>query len=77
MAFCRRDHVLGAIVDDLHRAAGLDREQERMTDLVSLLFATPGPSFAMAKIAITDDPWQLPEKDGATIARRFRGALGL
>lgn len=52
-------------------------EQERMTDLVSLLFATPGPSFAVAKIAITDDPWQLPEKDGATIARRFRCALGL
>jgi hypothetical protein len=32
---------------------------------------------AVAKIAITDDPWQLPEKDGATIAYRFRTALGL
>ena len=52
-------------------------EQERMTELVPFLFATPGPAFAVAKIAITDDPWRLPEKDGATIARRFRGTLEL
>ena len=32
---------------------------------------------AVAKIAITEDPWALPEKDGATIAHRFRAALGL
>ena len=31
---------------------------------------------AVAKIAITEDPWALPEKDGATIAHRFRAALG-
>ena len=37
----------------------------------------PGPVLAVAKIAITDDPWRLPEKDGATIAYRFRTALGL
>ena len=32
---------------------------------------------AVAKIAITEDPWALPEKDGATLAHRFRTALGL
>jgi hypothetical protein len=32
---------------------------------------------AVAKIAITRDPWALPEKDGAVIAHRFRAALGL
>ena len=32
---------------------------------------------AVAKIAITDDPWALPEKDGATIGHRFRAALGV
>ena len=31
----------------------------------------------VAKIAVTEDPWALPEKDGATIAHRFRTALGL
>jgi thiamine pyrophosphate-dependent acetolactate synthase large subunit-like protein len=51
--------------------------QERMSELVPFLFEAPGPSFAVAKIAITDDPWRLPEKDGATIARRFRAALGV
>jgi phosphonopyruvate decarboxylase len=45
--------------------------------LAELLFATPGPTFAVAKIAITEDPWALPVKDGAAIARRFRVALGL
>lgn len=52
-------------------------EQERMTALAPFLFTAPGPSFAVAKIAVTDDPWRLPEKDGATIARRFKSALGL
>ena len=37
----------------------------------------PGPVLGLAKIAITEDPWALPEKDGATIAHRFRTALGL
>ena len=39
--------------------------------------AQPGPVLAVAKIAITEDPWALPEKDGATLAHRFRTALGL
>ena len=41
------------------------------------LFAQPGPVLAVAKVAITEDPWALPEKDGATLAHRFRTALGL
>jgi thiamine pyrophosphate-dependent acetolactate synthase large subunit-like protein len=45
--------------------------------LAELLFRTPGPVLGIAKIAITDDPWRLPEKDGATIAHRFRTALGV
>ncbi|MBX9590128.1 MAG: hypothetical protein K2X43_12540 [Hyphomonadaceae bacterium] len=52
-------------------------EQGAVSDLATFLFETPGPALAVAKIAITDDPWALPEKDGAAIAHRFREALGL
>ena len=52
-------------------------EQAEVDDLARLLFETPGPVFAVAKIAISEDPWALPIKDGAAIARRFRVALGL
>jgi thiamine pyrophosphate-dependent acetolactate synthase large subunit-like protein len=45
--------------------------------LAEMLFRTPGPVFALAKIALSEDPWRLPEKDGAAIARRFKIALGL
>ena len=45
--------------------------------LAELMFKTPGPTFAVAKIAITEDPWALPVKDGATIAHRFRIAIGV
>lgn len=52
--------------------------EESQTDaLAELLFVAPGPSLAVAKIALTEDPWRLPEKDGGAIARRFRSALGL
>lgn len=50
-------------------------EQSKTPELAEFLFKTPGPIFAVAKIAITEDPWRLPEKDGATIARRFMGAI--
>ena len=53
------------------------RDDAEITDLADFLFVRPGPSLAVAKIALTEDPWRLPEKDGATIARRFRIALGL
>ena len=52
-------------------------EQGKVGELAALLFKTPGPVLAVAKIAITEDPWALPEKDGGTIAQRFRGALGV
>lgn len=45
--------------------------------LAERLFQAPGPSLTVAKIALTEDPWSLPEKDGAAIARRFKVALGL
>jgi phosphonopyruvate decarboxylase len=52
-------------------------EQSAVPELARLLFETPGPVLAVAKIAITEDPWALPEKDGGTIAHRFRTALGV
>lgn len=52
-------------------------EQGKAGELADLLFRAPGPVLAVAKIAITEDPWALPEKDGANIANRFRTALGL
>jgi len=52
-------------------------EQGAVGKLAGLLFKTPGPVLAVAKIAITDDPWALPEKDGTAIAHRFRAALGV
>ena len=50
-------------------------EQGKTPELAEFLFKTPGPTFAVAKIAITEDPWRLPEKDGATIARRFMESI--
>jgi thiamine pyrophosphate-dependent acetolactate synthase large subunit-like protein len=47
---------------------------DQMDTLADLMFHQPGPTFAAAKIALTDEPWALPEKDGAVIARRFREA---
>ena len=52
-------------------------EQGASAELAQFLFKAPGPVLAVAKIAVTDDPWRLPEKDGANIAHRFRLALGL
>jgi thiamine pyrophosphate-dependent acetolactate synthase large subunit-like protein len=48
---------------------------DQLDALSDLMFHQPGPTFASAKIALTDEPWALPEKDGAVIARRFRGAV--
>lgn len=52
-------------------------EHGAVTELAEFLFRTPGPLLAVAKIAITDDPWALPEKDGGVIAQRFRRVLGI
>jgi phosphonopyruvate decarboxylase len=51
-------------------------EQGAIGELADFLFRTPGPALAVAKIALTEDPWALPEKDGAAIAHRFRAVLG-
>jgi phosphonopyruvate decarboxylase len=50
-------------------------EQGAVGELSEFLFKGPGPVLAVAKIALTQDPWALPEKDGAAIAQRFRAAL--
>jgi phosphonopyruvate decarboxylase len=52
-------------------------EHGAVGDLADFLFKTPGPVFATAKIALSEDPWMLPVKDGVAIARRFRVALGV
>jgi thiamine pyrophosphate-dependent acetolactate synthase large subunit-like protein len=52
-------------------------EHGAVPELARLLFDRPGPSLAVAKVAVTKDPWARPEKDGAAIAYRFRRALGL
>ncbi|HZT46953.1 MAG TPA: thiamine pyrophosphate-dependent enzyme [Hyphomicrobiaceae bacterium] len=59
------------------RATMTVTEQGAAAELARLLFEAPGPVLGVAKIAITEDPWALPEKDGAVIAHRFRGALGV
>ena len=52
-------------------------EQEKVDELASFLFNGDGPCFAVAKIGLSEDPWSLPVKDGAAIARRFRITLGV
>jgi thiamine pyrophosphate-dependent acetolactate synthase large subunit-like protein len=52
-------------------------EQNAVDDLAKFVFEKPGPVFALAKIALSEDPWCLPIKDGVAIARRFRISLGL
>ena len=52
-------------------------EQGAVGELADFLFKAPGPVFATAKIALSDDPWMLPVKDGVAIAQRFRTALGV
>jgi len=64
------------------RGFGIERtmtvtEQGKVGELAEFLFQGQGPALAVAKIALSEDPWQLPEKDGGTIAHRFRVALGV
>ncbi|MEO0729614.1 MAG: thiamine pyrophosphate-dependent enzyme [Pseudomonadota bacterium] len=58
------------------RETRLVTEHSDVDALATLLFRTPGPTFAIAKIALSEDPWCLPIKDGAQIAQRFRAAAG-
>jgi phosphonopyruvate decarboxylase len=59
------------------RETMLVTEDNQKEALGRFLFGAQGPVLAVAKIAITEDPWRLPEKDSAAIARRFKIALGL
>ncbi len=59
------------------RETMLVTEESQTEALGRFLFEAQGPVLAVAKIAISEDPWRLPEKDGAAIARRFKIALGL
>ncbi|MDX2158617.1 MAG: thiamine pyrophosphate-dependent enzyme [Hyphomicrobiaceae bacterium] len=59
------------------RETMLVTEASQSSELADLLFKAPGPILAVAKIALSEDPWRLPEKDGAAIGRRFKISLGL
>ena len=52
-------------------------EAGKAGELADFLFKSQGPVLAVAKVAISSDPFKLPEKDGVAIAKRFRVALGL
>jgi thiamine pyrophosphate-dependent acetolactate synthase large subunit-like protein len=80
----RQTGLTGAKTDLIAVAKGfgigptmLVTEQGQIPALAALLFETPGPVFAVAKLALSHDAWSLPEKDGATIAHRFRVAVGV
>ncbi|MEM7056517.1 MAG: thiamine pyrophosphate-dependent enzyme [Pseudomonadota bacterium] len=60
----------GAGIQNTMLVTGMDQ----IDDLVQMMFVAPGPSFAVAKIALSKDPLLLPEKDGVLIAERFRQA---
>ncbi len=51
-------------------------EPSEMAQLAAL-YDAPGPVFAVAKVALGDHPLTLPERDGATLSRRFRAGLGV
>jgi thiamine pyrophosphate-dependent acetolactate synthase large subunit-like protein len=59
------------------RTMTVTEEEAAVGSLATFLFEGAGPSFAVAKIALSTDPWSLPVKDGTAIARRFRIALGV
>jgi len=43
--------------------------------LYELLYRTPGPVLAVAKISLEPEPLVLPERDGRYLTQRFRAAL--
>jgi thiamine pyrophosphate-dependent acetolactate synthase large subunit-like protein len=64
---------------EMARAAGIRATMhvtamEQVDELAGFLFSAPGPSLAVAKIALGDHKLTLPEKDGVLIADRFRRA---
>jgi len=80
----RQKGLTGARVDLCAVAKGfgiretvLVTEESQKDELAKFLFGARGPVLAVAKIALSEDPWRLPEKDGAAIGRRFKISLGL
>src|SRR5690606_5240302 len=81
---CGQPGLTGNKVDltAVARGFGIERtmmvtEQGKVGELAEFLFQGQGPALAVAKIALSEDPWRLPVKDGGTIAHRFRVALGV
>ncbi len=68
---------LGVSAAQAMEVAVLLSEAERSGAARQRFRVSDGPVFAVAKIALSEDPWKLPEKDGVTIAHRFRVALGI
>ena len=60
----------------LASAMTLTREDDLLA-LEALLYDRPGPTLAVAKVALTNDPLVLPTNNGALMTARFRTALGL
>ncbi len=55
---------------DIEDEAGLER-------LAAMIRGSNATLFARVRVAATDHPRVMPEKDGVALKRRFRGALGL
>lgn len=53
------------------------KNQDELAALETLLYGQPGPTLAVAPVALTDDPLVLPTNNGALMAARFRAAIGL
>lgn len=53
------------------------KNQDELPALETLLYDQPGPTLAVAPVALTDDPLVLPTNNGALMAARFRAAIGL
>lgn len=80
-----RQTGLSAGVTDIARmgeAAGLAATMTAtdagdLSALENMLYRETGPTLAVAKVALTEDPLVLPTNDGALMAGQFRAALGL
>jgi hypothetical protein len=48
-----------------------------MSEETSGPMRSSGPCFAVAKTGLSEELWNLPSKDGAAVAQRFRIALGI
>lgn len=53
------------------------KEPSELDDLQTLLFHQPGPTLAVAKVELGDDPLVLPTNNAAWMAEQFRCDLGV